>query len=103
MTASAPPPDIEFRECDRLVNFEPATEEEIVKLLSTVPAKSWQLDSIPSSLVKRMAYMLAPVICKMCNVSLQSCTVPASHKQAIVKPRLKKPSLDTVGSGLSLT
>jgi len=38
--------------------------------------------------------VLAPIITILCNVSFQSATLPASHKQAVVLPRLKKPTLD---------
>jgi len=37
---------------------------------------------------------LAPVIANMCNASLQQSKLPASSKKAIVRPLLKKQTLD---------
>jgi len=37
---------------------------------------------------------VAPIITTLCNVSFRSATLPASQKQAVVLPRLKKPTLD---------
>ena len=63
-------------------------------LLSRIPAKPCQLDPVPTWIVKRVATVLAPVLSRMCNASLQSGIFPYSHKDAVVFPRLKKPSLD---------
>ena len=37
---------------------------------------------------------LLPVICKIANLSLQTCCIPDTFKNVIVTPLLKKPSLD---------
>ena len=44
--------------------------------------------------MKRASDVLAPVLCEMCNASLQSGELPGTQKSAIVFPRLKKPTLD---------
>jgi len=45
--------------------------------------------------VKRLTVYLAPVICQFCNASLQSCSLPANQKHAVVQPRLKKATLNS--------
>jgi len=58
---------------------------------------NYRQDPIPTWLVKRLTEYLAvaPVICQLCNASLQSCSLPASQKHAVVQPRLKKASLNS--------
>ena len=49
---------------------------------------------MPTWLVKKLQEVLVPVICNLCNASLQHGVFPTSLKQAIVLPRLKKSTLD---------
>jgi hypothetical protein len=95
-TASAPSPKINARSADAapLSSFRTVDATEIKCLLSRIPAKHCQLDPVPTWLVKRVATVLAPVLNRMCNASLRSGIFPDSHKDAVVFPRLKKPSLD---------
>jgi len=39
--------------------------------------------------------IFAPILAMLINVSLQSGNLPDTHKRAIIRPRLKKPGLDT--------
>jgi len=51
--------------------------------------------SYPSSwLVRKLIVPIAPVICHLCNMPIQSGTLPAILKQARVLPQLKKQTLD---------
>jgi len=50
---------------------------------------------MPTWLLKDLSYVIAPIITAMCNASISQGKFPAAHKSAIVRPRLKKPSLDT--------
>ena len=95
-TASAPSPIINARSADAapLSSFRVVDATEIKCLLSRIPAKHCLLDPVPTWLVKRVATELAPVLSRMCNASLRSGIFPDSHKDAVVFPRLKKPSLD---------
>jgi len=70
--------------------FEPATAEDILKILNRSAAKQCRIDPVPTWLVKRASGILAPVIANMCNASLQQ----ASSKKAIVRPLLKKRTLN---------
>jgi len=89
-TASATPPDIIPRQAPQFLRFDPVTVPEIVKLIKTTPAKSCPLDPIPSWLLKKLIIPIAPVICQLCNMSMQTGIFPAILKQAQVLPQLKK-------------
>jgi len=93
-TAGAPQPLIADRPAPPLSTFEPATEDEILTLIRTVPTKSCTLDPIPTWLLKCLSAAIAPVICRLCNLSIQTGIVPSSLKHAHVQPFLKKPTLD---------
>ena len=93
-TASSPPADIQFRDTTPFDTLEPVTVSEVSKLLSSMPAKSCQLDPIHTWLLKQFQDVFAPVITSLCNASFQSGILPASQKRAVVLPRLKKSTLD---------
>ena len=63
------------------------------KFSRTVP-KSCNLDPIPTELLYENLDVLLPTITNIINISLASGFVPPDFKTAIVKPLLKKPSLD---------
>jgi len=52
--------------------FLPATEDEIIKLISDCPNKQCGLDAIPTSLLKHCCHILAPVITRIVNLSLST-------------------------------
>ena len=52
------------------------------------------LDPIPASVLKNCYDLLLPFITKVVNCSLQNSTLTSDMKGAIVRPSLKKPSLD---------
>ena len=89
-TASAAPPDIR----PRLTSFELVTEEDISKLLFNLPAKSCSLDPVPTWFLKQLTVPMVPVICRLCNLSLQTGLFPSTLKHALVHPRTKKPTLN---------
>jgi len=94
-TAAAAPPRIEYRfVTEHLSAFQPATTEEIATILNRSMAKQCQLDPAPTWLIKRSSGILAPVITRMCNASFQQSALPTRCKHAIVRPLLKKSSLD---------
>ena len=75
-TACASPPDIIHRQAPSFHSFEPVTVPDVIKLMKTVPAKSCALDPIPTWLLKQVATSIAPVICHLCNPSMQTGTIP---------------------------
>jgi len=78
-----------------LSTFHPVTEDEVQRLLSTMPSKSSPLDPLPCSLLKECASVFTPIIARLANLSLQTGTFPSIYKRAQVLPLLKKPGLDT--------
>ena len=52
------------------------------------------LDPIPAQLLQQSIDTLSPAILKIVNLSIESAFLPASLKEAIIKPILKKNSLD---------
>ena len=67
---------------------------EIAKIIVESPVKHCSLDPTPTWLVKQLSSSLAQTIANMCNASFMQGILPASHKHALVKPRLKKLNLD---------
>ena len=72
----------------------PATEDEIRKIVTGAPAKSCELDPLPTCSFKECLAVLLPRVTSIVNKSLDDAEVPLNIKQAVVRPLLKKPSLD---------
>ena len=84
-----------FDNCDtKLCLFDVATEDEVNNVINKSPTKCCELDPLPTNLLKDCANVLVPVITKIVNQSLSSGIFPMSFRSALVKPLLKKPSLD---------
>jgi len=94
-TSNAPLAAIAFCQTPSFSQFDPVTVKEVFDHLSMIPSKSCCLDPFPTWLVKQLKDTLAPVITSLRNCSFQAGVLPAAQKQAIVLPRLKKPTLDS--------
>ena len=70
-------------------------EADLKKLILSMPNKSCSLDPLPTSLLKSLLPELLPLLTLIINTSLKYGEVPASFKQALVVPLLKKNNLDT--------
>ncbi|XP_061186395.1 uncharacterized protein LOC133194455 [Saccostrea echinata] len=82
-------------EGEELVNFDPTTCEEVLKILSNSAPKTCCLDPLPTNLLKECeSSVLVPHITDIINKSISECSVPSSFKEAVVKPLLKKQGLD---------
>ena len=77
-----------------LSSFTPATAAEVASIIRKSPAKQCILDPMPSCLLKSISDTTAPVIATMCNASVTPNKFPAGHKCTVVRPLLKKPTLD---------
>ena len=77
-----------------LSNFSPISEEKMEQIIHASKPKSCNLDPMPTSLIKACAAELAPIICRIVNLSLETAQFPEIYKTAIVKPLIKKPNLD---------
>ena len=60
----------------------------------SIPSKYCNLDPIPTWILKDHIDILLPAITKIVNLSIKSSVFPSNFKSAVVKPLLKKPSLD---------
>ena len=77
-----------------LDEFNEVREEEVLKLLTTAPAKSCELDPFPSRLLVRHRLEVVPIITQIVNASLTHGEFSAQVKTALVHPLLKKPGPD---------
>ena len=57
-------------------------------------SKSCELDPVPSRILLGCLDLLCPVIWRIVNLSLETFVMPTDLKQAVIRPLLKKPSLD---------
>ncbi len=79
---------------ERLAAFEPTTLKEVLNLISISPSKSCDLDPLPTWLLKANMNVVAPAVVQIFNSSLATSEVPECFKTALVRPLIKKPSLD---------
>jgi len=75
-------------------DFKPLTLSELKELLKSITIKTCDLDPLPTKLYSDCLPHLLPSILEIINTSLTSGNFPTSFKTAIVRPLLKKPSLD---------
>jgi len=74
--------------------FHKTTADEITKIVGRAPVKPCSLDPAPTSLVKRLMPLLAGTLAELVNASLREGIFPNALKHAMVRSRLKKPTLD---------
>ena len=74
--------------------FHPVTDSELKKTILKSKPTSCPLDPIPTPLLIEVLDELLPTLTHIVNSSLSSGTFPSAFKTAIVKPLLKKSSLD---------
>ena len=79
----------------KLPTFTPATDTEIMKIIKSSSKATCALDPIPTKLLAdHFLPELVPIITGIVNASMESGIFPTSLKTALVKPLLKKLSLD---------
>lgn len=78
-----------------LSQFRPTNEDEIAFIIKQMPSKSCELDPLPTWLMKQCIEELLPITTSIINTSLRNGIFPHTFKQAIIRPLLKKPTLDT--------
>ena len=77
-----------------LNSFTPISQDELKKIILLSKPTTCPLDPIPTPLLFDCIDILLPPIHDIINTSLSTGIVPEIFKSAIVKPLLKKPSLD---------
>ena len=65
-----------------------------MSIIGSPTPKSYDLDPVPGHVLKCLVPSILPVIHKIVNLSLETGRMSGILKQAILKPLLKKPSLD---------
>ena len=75
-------------------HFKSVSCDELSDLVPRSTLKSCMLYPIPASVLKNCDDLLLPFITKVVNCSLQNSTLTSDMKRVIVRPSLKKPSLD---------
>ncbi|CAB4019830.1 Hypothetical predicted protein [Paramuricea clavata] len=78
----------------KFINFQEVTEHEIENVIDKVGKKSCELDPVPAKIFQGCQKTLLPIITKISNKSLQSGCMPEKLKEAVLKPKLKKDSLE---------
>ena len=78
----------------QLDTLEPINIAEVSKLIGKVTTKSCELDPLPAKLTIDHIDTLLPVIGDIVNLSFEESHVPGCLKTAVLRPSLKKPSLD---------
>ena len=75
----------------------PITESDVERLVAVAPCKTCELDPIPTWLLKQCSSELVPLITTIINASLTKSVVPPDFKRAVIRPLLKKSTLDKEG------
>ena len=75
--------------------FRVMSEREIESFVDKIGKKSCDLDPIPASIFRECKSTILPVLTNIVHMSLQSASMPAALKEAMIKPKLKKDNLDS--------
>ena len=81
-----------------LAEFEPLSENKVKNIINKLGTKSYELDIIPTSLLKKCLSGLLPSVTKVVNISLSTGTFSENYKEAIIRPLLKKTGLELLCS-----
>ena len=79
---------------DKLSCFTPTTENDVKRLVLNSSTATCENDPLPTCLVKQHVDMLAPLITRIINKSLEKGCVPDDLKHANILPLIKKDNLD---------
>ncbi|KAG1925807.1 hypothetical protein F2P79_025291 [Pimephales promelas] len=77
-----------------LSKLSPTTQQEVENIIHKSKTSTCRLDPFPSSLLKTHTSSISSLITKIINMSVETGYVPNSLKIALIKPLLKKPTLD---------
>ena len=84
----------EHSPCQNLDCFTATSESEVSQILKNTAIKTCILDPIPRQLLAQILDCMIPTFVKIINLSFTLGTFPEEMKQAIIKPLIKKPSLN---------
>ena len=80
----------------KLSTFKPISIIDCSRLIKCSKNKFCELDPIPTPVLKECTDILAPIITRIVNLSIEKSTFPDAYKTAIVRPLLKKPNLSRI-------
>ncbi|XP_049434761.1 uncharacterized protein LOC125890251 [Epinephelus fuscoguttatus] len=75
-------------------HFSSVTQHEVEAIVKIMKASTCALDPLPTALVKSNLPAISPLSTQMINLSLQAGHVPSALKTAVIRPLLKKHTLD---------
>jgi hypothetical protein len=78
-----------------LNNLPCVTDEEVRKLIGTIPSKSSPMDFVPTSVLKQCSPVFIPLVTRLANLSFTEGIFPSLFKTAQITPLLKKEGLDS--------
>lgn len=93
-TSAASPPDYAPTDC-RFSTLREVTSAELRSLIVASAPKTCELDPVPTFIVQEFNDDLLPFLTALCNRSIQEAHLPASQKQSILHPVLKRDGLDS--------
>ena len=79
-----------------LENFTNLTEEEVEKVIMSMPTKSFSLDPLPTKVLKDIVIPLLPLLTKIINMLLTEGKFADEWKVAVIHPLLKKPGMEHI-------
>lgn len=79
---------------EELTKFESMHPSGLKRLIDQMTVKTCEMDPLPTSLYKESIVTLTPLITSMINESFNEVCFPDSLKKAVVRPLLKKSTLD---------
>ena len=80
----------------RFNTFQTLNDDEVLRIINKSATKSCELDALPTHLLKQHKDVVLPSITSVANSLVQSSTMPANMKSALVHPLLKKLSLPLI-------
>ena len=81
-----------------LDKLDPLSEEEVRKIIQSMPTKSCETDTLPTKFIKEGLEAILPVLTKLTNMSLEYGVFATAWKTAIIRPLLKKANLELIAS-----
>ena len=81
------------RSLNKMEEFSPCSTDEVDKVCRNSSKASCQLDPMPTNILRELPSLI-PIITHITNLSLSSGYFPSELKSAIIKPLLKKSTLD---------
>ena len=90
-----PGPEMDTEPGAYLGSFSPIELSEFTSMITSSKPTTCLLDPVPTRLLKEVLTPVGPCLLKVINMSLVTGYVPQSFKVAVIKPLLKKPTLDS--------